>query len=138
MKIRFDLDFDGGAWPGALIDAGSEAVAGQAWLGPQGLLEHLEMVLGLSGPHSSEAERAAALVPRLRSHEGFWSRSAAVDPMGSSRELLRWRDELVLAGWLGQRDGMPGRVAALAELEESVRPGLPDRLRAASEALEHR
>ena len=36
MEIRFDPDFDGGAWPGPLHDR--EAVAGEAWLGELGLL----------------------------------------------------------------------------------------------------
>jgi len=31
MKIRFDPDFDGGTWPGAL--EGRDAAAGEAWLG---------------------------------------------------------------------------------------------------------
>ena len=35
MHIRFDLDFDGETWPGPLRGRG--AVAGEAWVGPQGL-----------------------------------------------------------------------------------------------------
>ena len=90
MKVRFDPDFDLGAWPGPLADR--EAVAGEVWVGPLGLLGHLETMLGLLGPVTSTQERAAALVPRLRAVEGFWSRSAAVDSLGSARELLRWRE----------------------------------------------
>ena len=99
MKIRFDPDFDGGAWPGPLD--GRDAAAGEAWLGELGLLERLETALGLAGPVPTAAERAAALVPGLRRIQGFWTRSSEVDPLGSARELLRWRDELMLAGWRG-------------------------------------
>ena len=78
MKIRFDPDFDGGAWPGALD--GRDAVAGEAWLGELGLLDRLETALGLAGPVPTSGERAASLVPGLRRVDGFWTRSAEVDP----------------------------------------------------------
>ncbi len=69
MRIRFDSDFDGGAWPGPLD--GRNAVTGEAWLGELGLLERLETVLGLAGPVPTAGERAAALVPALRRIKGF-------------------------------------------------------------------
>jgi RecB family exonuclease len=136
MKIRFDPDFDGGAWPGPLD--GRDAAAGEAWLGELGLLERLETVLGLSGPVPSQAERAAALVPGLQRTVGFWSESADVDPLGSARELLRWRDELGMAGWRGQVTGMPARVAALGGLNDDALPGLPERAWSVCNALSRR
>lgn len=136
MKIRFDPDFDGGAWPGPLN--GREAVAGEAWLGELGFVEQLETDLGLAGPVASAGERAAALVPGLRANEGFWSVSSGLDPLGSARELLRRRDELVLAGWRGSGDGVPERVAELARLEGDVLAGVPDRLWKVADALSRR
>ena len=133
MRIRFDSDFDGGAWPGPLD--GRNAVTGEAWLGELGLLERLETVLGLAGPVPTAGERAAALVPALRRIKGFWARSAEVDPLGSARELLRWRDELVLAGWRERAAGVPDRVASLARLSGDVRLGVPDRIWRVSSAL---
>ncbi len=61
-----------------------------------------------------------------------------MDALGSARELLRWRDELVLAGWRGAAEGMPERVAALARLSADVLPGVPDRIWKVSEALARR
>ena len=136
MKICFDPEFDGGAWPGPL--AGRDAVAGEAWLGEQGLLGRLEVALGLAGPVATPGERAAGLVPGLRQVEGFWSRSAEVDPLGSASELLRWRDELVLAGWDVREEGMPERVASIGRLAPHILPGAPDRLWAVERALEVR
>ena len=136
IKICFDPDFDGGAWPGPLF--GRDAVAGEAWLGELGLLERLETVLGLAGPVPTAGERAATLVPTLRRIKGFWARSAEVDPLGSARELLRWRDELVLAGWRGGADGVPDRVASMARLGGEVLLGVPDRIWEVSEALARR
>ena len=94
MKIRFDPDFDGGAWPGPLGAGDREASAGEEWLGELGLVGRLETALGLGGPTPTPGERAAALVPALRDTDGFWSRSVAVDPLGSARELLRWREHM--------------------------------------------
>ena len=39
MKICFDPDFDGGAWPGPLNER--EAVAGEVWLGELGFVDRL-------------------------------------------------------------------------------------------------
>lgn len=136
LKICFDPDFDGGAWPGPLDDR--DAAAGESWLGELGLLGRLETALGLVGPALTGGERAARLVPGLRRVEGFWSRSVDVDPLGSARELLRWRDELMLAGWDGRAAEMPDRVAAMAQLASDLLPGLPDRLWAVHAALPNR
>ena len=135
-RIRFDRDFDGGSWPGPLD--GRDAAAGEAWLGERGVVDQLELMLGLSGPRPTSGERAAALVPGLRANEGSWTRSTKVDPLGSAREILRWRDELVLAGWRGQPQSLPERVSALTRLTGSILPGLPDRVWAITDALEHR
>lgn len=135
-RILFDPDFDGGSWPGPL--ASCDAVAGEAWLGARGLLDRLETVLGVAGLTPTPGERAAALVPGLRAQEGFWSRSAAVDPLGSARELLRWRDELAMAGWRGRVDGVPERVASLARLAGNILPGIPDRVWRVADVLNGR
>ena len=135
-RILFDSDFDGGSWPGPLV--GSDAVSGEAWLGELGFLERLETVLGLAGPTPTQEERAASLVPGLRAREDFWSQSAEVDPLGSAREILRWRDELSLAGWRGGVDGVPARVASLAHLAQNILPGIPDRIWEVADTLKRR
>ena len=134
MRITFDRDFDAGAWPGALH--ARDAVAGEAWVGELGLLGLLETALGSSAPWESATARAAALVPAVRTTDGFWSRSAELDPLGAARTLLAWRDELRMHGWRG--DVATGRLGALASVTASVPPGVPDRWEAVAEALASR
>ena len=128
--------FDGGAWPGPLAER--SAATGEAWLGELGLLGVLETALGLGGPSPTSGERCAALVAGLRHCDGFWSVSAENDPLGSARELLRWRDELIFGGWRANGVGHPTRVEKLAQLEEFVLPGVPDRLRTVLETIPRR
>ncbi|MHC5004749.1 MAG: hypothetical protein ACYTJ0_16680, partial [Planctomycetota bacterium] len=133
MRVTFGLELDGGSWPGPLGD-GRAAAAGEPWVGPLGFLDILETQLGLGGPPVSAAMRAVSLVPAVRAAPGFWSRSAAVDPIGAAAELLRWRDELVLHGWDGEPlDGAP-RLAQLAAITATASPGPADRLRACADA----
>ena len=96
MKITFDPAFDQGCWPGPLSDR--HAVSGELWLGPSGMLGVLETMTGLSGPSIPPALRAAELVPYVRSISGFWSRSAQVDPFGTAKRVLQWRDLLWMYG----------------------------------------
>lgn len=134
MRIVFDPDFDSGCWPGPLGE--SDASAGEAWVGPGGLLGILETAVGLAGPPFSAAERAARLIAPLTSTEGFWSRSAEVDPFGSARRLLSWRDALVMCGWTG--GGEAPRLAQISALMKQAPSGFPDRLVAVNAALARR
>lgn len=136
MRIVFDPDFDSGAWPGPL--GGRAAVAGETWVGEAGLLGLLETALGLGGPAAPSSRRVAALVPTIRSTDGFWSESAAVDPLSVARRLLAWRDALPREGWRG--DEVPGapRLSALATVTREALPGPTDRLLAAEAALSRR
>lgn len=134
MRLTFGLDFDGGAWPGAL--AGRNAVAGELWVGPTGLLGTLETGLGLGGPSTPEIVRIAGLVPAIRSHEGFWSESAERSPLATARALLRLRDRLWTAGWRGEP--VAPRLRDLAEVTAEAAPGDPDRLQAVAAALARR
>lgn len=132
MRITFDREFDGGAWPGPLH--GVEAVAGEAWVGEAGLLGLLEAQLGRTAPWDGAVARAAALVPTLRATEGFWSRSVELDPLGSAQRILHWRDELRMHGWKGPVG--QERLDALARVTREVAPGPPDRWEAIGRALE--
>lgn len=136
MKIVFDPDFDGGAWPGPL--AGRTASAGEAWVGEAGLLGLLETSLGLASPPVPSARRVAALVPAVRETEGFWSASAAIDPLAASRRLLAWRDFLFIQGWRGEEVPGAPRLAALAALTLDALPGYVDRLIAVESTLAFR
>jgi hypothetical protein len=134
VRIVFDPTFDATPWPGPL--AARDATAGEAWAGPRFLLNLLETQLGLGGPHPA-ALRAATLVPTIRVTDGFWSASAEVDPLGTARMLLDWRDALWMAGWRGAAV-REGRLGALAHVTASALPGLPDRVAAVAAALARR
>ena len=131
MRIRLDEAFVGGAWPGPGGLGG--ASAGEAWVGPGELLGLLETALGLAVPREAFSARVAALVPRVRGTRGFWSESAEVDPLSTSRRLLEWRDTLHLHGWRGQ--AVSPRLGALAELTQGLTGAPADRLLAVRDAL---
>lgn len=135
MRVLFDPTFDATPWPGPL--AACEATAGEAWAGPRFLLNLLETQLGLGGPAVPAALRVAALVPALRAREGFWSASAEVDPLGTARMLLEWRDALWMAGWRGEAL-REGRMGALARVTGGALPGVPDRVAAVVDVLARR
>jgi ATP-dependent helicase/nuclease subunit B len=131
LRIVLDIDFDQSSFPGPLGD--KQAVINEAWVGPIGLTDILETQLGLSGAYLSNAERALRLVNIMQKKDGFYSRSAQVDPFGSALRLLQWRDELKLSGWNGRAKSP--RLAQLAELTKDVAPGSPDRLAAIEKTL---
>ena len=133
-QIVFDMNFDSGAWPGPL--AGDIASVGESWVGMAGFVSCLETELGLTRPSVRSAHRRAALVPAMAGVKGFWSESAKVDPLGSARELLRWRDFLRLHGWRGE--ALAPRLKELAAVTGDVcvqYPGIADRLEAVEDAL---
>jgi len=134
MRIVFDPDFACGSWPGSL--RGGIASAGEDWVGAERFVEILETALGIAPPRLSLAERAARLVPAVRGTDGFWSASAEVDPFGTARRLLEWRDALAMGGWRGA--GLEPRLAALGALTADAAAGLPDRLQAVGELIPRR
>ncbi len=135
VRIVFDPTFDATPWPGPL--ASRDATAGEAWAGPRFLLNLLETQLGLGGPIVPAALRSATLVPKMRARDGFWSESAQVDPLGTARTLLDWRDALWMAGWRGEQL-RAGRLAALADVTAGAPPGMADRIAAVADTLARR
>ena len=140
MKVHFGQWIDGNT-PRLAI---GEAVRDEVWVGPLGLLQQLEIAFGIDGQAGAEPERVDAYARRIEQSVGsdaFFSRSWDVDPWGVARELLGWRDELILAGWDGSavEDGGP-RLAALtaveAESEEFLAAGFADRVRIVEAELE--
>ncbi len=138
MDITFSWFADAGAWPERPGD--KDAALDQAVVGPNALLDHIETMLGLGRPAIANLKRIAVYRRKIEAAGGdrFWSESFALDPWSSSRELLRWRDELVEAGWRAGIGASRRRLADLAAAE-TLGPPLPlgraDRLRAALAAL---
>lgn len=140
MDVVFGLRADGGAWP-EHGGAGRGAV-GAPVIGPLGLLDILETVRGMGAPATANVVRIAAFQAALERLEGpprFWSRSLDVDGWATARTLLRWRDELVEAGWSADREWSAARladIAAAAAAGSGLPAGMADRLAAVVTDLE--
>jgi ATP-dependent helicase/nuclease subunit B len=135
LRILFDLAFDNHAWPGPLVasDRTVDAVTGELWLGPLGLLARLEAELGLAGLHASELERTSHLVKQLASRQGWWRGSYDADPLGTCQRLLADRDALVGAGWCGEL--VSDRLAELWSVTCDALPGTGERLAKVAQTL---
>lgn len=115
------------------------AVLGRPVWDPRMLLAQLELRLGLPQAAAPEVVRLQRWTATLRelgaSEPCFFSDSYSMDPLGTAKTLLEWRDDLALAGWNGK--SVPGggsRLDTLVELEAranltELAPGVPDRLR---------
>ena len=143
MDLIFGLACDGRAYPD--FPGGGAGVVHAAVVGPTGLIDVLEVQLGLTGPRGAEAVRIAAYAAKLRAAlavnpNPFYAPSFARDPWATAKALLAWRDQLTAAGWTGGAIGSP-RIDDLARAEAQtppLPPGAPDRLRAVLAVLADR
>lgn len=139
MDIIFGLCADGGAFPNH--GGGRSGALGAPVVGPNGLVDILETILGLSQPPSAHVVRIAAWQAALASidrGQRYWSKSFAVDAWSSASALLDWRDMLVDAGWDPGHAWPDGRIADLAAAELAAAdcsPGLADRIRAVAASI---
>jgi ATP-dependent helicase/nuclease subunit B len=101
-----------------------------------GMLADLELRLGLPPAVADHGVRLQRWSQRLeaaaRVTPCFYSRSYAIDPIGTATTLLTWRDQLIDSGWNGQ--AIPGggeRLETFCELERELElpAGPADRLR---------
>ena len=139
--ITFGLDLDG------YQDLQPRDRFNESICGPQGFLRLLELRLGLASKPASVASRIVQYRELLQNaasiRERFYTASFAKDPLAVAETLLRWRDELVLAGWDGLPDsGSSQRIRDLAEVEglagPDLLPGFGDRVRKALAELDRR
>jgi ATP-dependent helicase/nuclease subunit B len=143
LNIVFGTACDGRTYPDFPGD--DDGTIGSIVVGPSGLIGLLETQLGLTGPWDSDTVRVAAYANKLQSladsgSEHFFKRSLQTDPWGTAEALLAWRDDLVAAGWTGERTGQK-RLDDLSDVESAL-PALPfgiyDRLRVVLETLKRR
>lgn len=130
MRIEFGWSLDGASW----ADAASGGMTGQVRIGPRGLLGLLQTRLGLTRPAIDQAVRIAQYLRLIEQciesptdKAQFWpARSFALDPWSTARQLLRWRDAAVEAGWSPDPKGtiLPPRLAALATIERRAVVGM--------------
>jgi ATP-dependent helicase/nuclease subunit B len=140
MDIVFGLWADGGAAP----DHGGEGAGalGAPVVGPNGLLEILELPYGLSRPPSAWVVRIAAWQTALEAADNsqrFWSKSLEVDAWATARTLLSWRDQLIAAGWQADGAWSGKRLVDLAAAEHAARElpdGLADRIARLSDKID--
>lgn len=110
-------------------------------LGPFGLLQELELRLGLTAASTSNLLRTVEYVKLLRNYFSAHPDSPFVcsfetDEFNVAAELLRWRDLLRLAGWKASMRGISKRIDLLSSLEPNfASPALGDRWQAVLEEL---
>ena len=141
LKIIFGLDLDG------YQDLQPRDRFNESICGTQGFLRLLELRLGLASKPASAASRIVqyrgALENAASMKERFYTASFAKDPLAVAETLLRWRDELVIAGWDGSPDPSASqRIRDLTEVEglagPNLLPGFGDRVRKALAELDRR
>lgn len=135
MTINYSPYFDSSVY----IDYAKHGntLTGEHYLGDLGLLSEMELRLGLTRVLPSEEKREVdfykVLDSYLKDHsDSFIKRSFDLDSLSVSKELLRWRDELILCGW-NIKFSDSNKLRLLADLEQrlpektSVKSGFGDR-----------
>ena len=132
MKVGFGLSLDGYA---SLLP---KQVLAMPMCGPLGLLQFLETRLGLKAKAVSPAIRVfqfrQSLEELATERPMFFSESFKRDAYAVAETLLKWRDDLIEAGWDGLASSDDtARIQDMAAVEARTRnrlsPGTADRLR---------
>ena len=115
---------------------------GQTCVGPQKMLELLELHLGLSGLFPSESERVLAVkeaINQLPPEKFPFSASFANDPLGVSKRLLKLWDSWRMSGWDEKaQDTLPKRMKYLQDMQtvfNTVGDGKVERIKLVIETL---
>jgi hypothetical protein len=144
LRFHFAPEFSFTPWVGPFA-SDSTATAGVAAVGTTGLLDQLELRLGLPAL-PSPAIREAHLAGVLRRTEGPWSDSVRMSPFATARTLLHHANALRLHGvplaalplrwqrWLSVAYQAPG---AVSDRVAQILPRLP-RLSTRGEIILHR
>lgn len=133
ITLHFSPQFDSGAWSGE--PAKGSCKIEESYVGPMGLLNFLEVKLGITAQEKPQHEIVAAYTKAAQSVSTnnptiFFAQSLELTPLATAGELLRWRDELVLAGWKADTPipeklttGAQAILRGLAKVEASLPPG---------------
>jgi hypothetical protein len=120
--IHYSQYFDEGVYLGTNLER--EPAINKTWMGPLGLLGFLEREMGLTGSFPDAIDRANRYSQALKKHleenpTVFYAESFNTDEIGVAKDLLGWRDEMVLIGWkMLAPDDQPQRLKALAATEK--------------------
>ncbi len=137
MKLHYSSTFGfENIYPSLLKNRG-EAIAGELYLGKKGLLEFLELHLGLPYRDVNDLLRVkvyeTAIRKALEAHpEIYCKASFQTDAWNTAQQLLLWRDDLILTLWDFQcpSSDISDRLYALATIEqylENLPKGINDR-----------
>lgn len=102
-------------------------------VGDAGLLDFLELRLGISVTESDAIDRILAYCDALKTvREGaFYEEAFKNDPLATAKEILHWRDVLVMEGFDAGIGYKSGRLKTLAQVEwefrKSALTGTPER-----------
>lgn len=94
------------------------------YMGPVGLLGFLEQIFGLSGNYSDQHERINLYSLALSKHlaletDAFYGQAFSNNEMGVAKDLIGWRDELILSGWKDiNSNEQPPRLRSLLHVEQ--------------------
>ncbi|MBI1226565.1 MAG: hypothetical protein GC192_15135 [Bacteroidetes bacterium] len=130
MKLIFGLQLDNQTLPAP------QTLAGEHYVGPNGLLTLFETWYGLGGhPNDIDYLRIEqyrqALLENLANTTTppFFLKSFEADPFTTAADVCERRDELLLAGWDFEKNAeTPPRLATIADIEASFQHSNPDGL----------
>ena len=100
---------------------------GTVYVGPKKLMDLLQLRAGIHINIKSDVEREAEYLNAVnayladdeKSEVAFFEGAAKVDPFGVAGKLLRWRDNLIMAGWnVTYKECKCAKLKALAEIEK--------------------
>lgn len=123
MIINYSPYFDGN--PFINYNSRKKFVFDELFVGDAGLLSELELRSGLTRTCLSKAEREANYYIAVKevvqgNHECFIKKSFQIDEYGVSTELLKWRDELILAGWNSDMKNISPKIDLLCQIEKTA------------------
>lgn len=134
MKLLFSTFFDS-AYYLNYSKPENKAIFDTKICGPRGLLQLLERLTGNSGNYMTKMQRKLEYHSILSKIDTigskFFADSFINDPMGAAGELLRYRDQMVFAGWGPDAPDISSKIDTLRDIEAEfpIPHGLEDRYR---------
>jgi len=133
ITLHFNPQYDSGAWSGE--PGKGVCKIEDSYVGPMGLLNWLEVRLGITAQEKAQHEILAAYAKAAQQATNknsaiFFAKSIRLTSLATADELLKWRDELVLSGWkadmpipAGLTVGAKAILRGLAEVEAELPAG---------------
>ena len=140
MEIHFGVNYTSNAFVNLKNHNG--ICLGHSVTGIEGLLDILELNLGISYEELSATDRQASYYGAFRKtmdeKDNVFSRSWEMNGLGVSNECLKWRDALRMSGWKAEMEQPSERLKVLAQVEKHFNiPGIGDRLERILPLIEH-